>query len=134
MLAKSECYFIAKDINGLATTNNVKTKNNIFIKSRLDFKILLECDKVSGGKLKEITSMKGDRKIIESMLELALCNIEPTEYHFYIGHYGDIEMAKVCEDLLLLKYPRADYSHIALNDSIGAFIQSNSLCFFTIRK
>jgi len=87
-----------------------------------------------GGKIKMLPSARSINKALSMMLDDALSNINTNEYHFYIGHYGDITLAKLCEDLLLEKAGPVDYSHVPLNDTIGVHTGSHCVCFFSVRK
>jgi len=133
MLNVSSTYFIINDLNGFNNTNAHRINPNI-IKNILDVKEVVCFDKSNNGKISLIGKVRSIKKAIETMVDKSIENIDVDEYTFYIGHYGIIKNAMLCEEVLLEKAGNVEFKHFALNDSVGIHTGTDTVSLSLIRK
>lgn len=132
MLDVSDCYTIVDDLNHLKRGGRLSA-TSAAIGSFLKVKPILKCNKAAGGKLDVIMKVRTKTKAYDSLIELALNDLNIDEYKLSIAHFDALENAEMLKEMILKKYPKQDIEIIELSFVVGAHTGLGAVALFPVR-
>ncbi|WP_423364393.1 DegV family protein [Mycoplasma sp. P36-A1] len=133
MLDVSNCYGVIADVATLRKSGRI-SRTNALIKSLMDVKQVVMCDKNCCGRIKGIASIRTNSKAIDRMVEEAFKNIVSKEYTFWIGHYKAEDLIEATVAAIKKRDINAKIEILELTDTVGVHTGPHCISLMTVRN